>query len=77
MGTAVIRLADADRLPFDFTSLADTVAGYVKELQDLLKTMQEEARERARQLDEGVLRGDRRSAAPAGRRQRACRCPRR
>ena len=24
VGTAVIRLADADRLPFDFTSLADT-----------------------------------------------------
>ena len=55
VGTAVIRLADADRLPFDFTSLADTVAVYVKELQDLLKTMQEEARERARQLDEGLF----------------------
>ena len=26
VGTAVIRLADADRLPFDFTGLADTVA---------------------------------------------------
>ena len=55
VGTAVIRLADADRLPFDFTSLADTVAVYVKELQDLHKTMQEEARERARQLDEGLF----------------------
>ena len=55
VGTAVIRLADADRLPFDFTSLADTVAVYVKELQDLLKTMQEEARERARQLDDGLF----------------------
>jgi N-acetylated-alpha-linked acidic dipeptidase len=55
VGTAVIRLADADRLPFDFTSLADTVAVYVKELQDLLKTMQDEARERARQLDEGLF----------------------
>ena len=55
VGTAVIRLADADRLPFDFTSLADTVAVYVKELQDLHKTMQEDARERARQLDEGLF----------------------
>ncbi len=27
VGTAVIRLADADRLPFDFTGLADTVTG--------------------------------------------------
>ena len=55
VGTAVIRLADADRLPFDFTSLADTVAVYVKELQDLHKSMQEDARERARQLDEGLF----------------------
>ena len=55
VGTAVIRLADADRLPFDFTSLADTVAVYVKELQELHKTMQEDARERARQLDEGLF----------------------
>ena len=30
-GTAVIRLADADLLPFDFTRLADTVKGYVDE----------------------------------------------
>jgi N-acetylated-alpha-linked acidic dipeptidase len=55
VGTAVIRLADAERLPFDFTSLADTVTGYVKELQELLRKTQEEARERARQLDEGVF----------------------
>ena len=56
VGTAVIRLADADRLPFDFTGLSDTVAGYVKELLDLVKTMQDDSRERARQLDEGDLR---------------------
>ena len=56
VGTAVIRLADADRLPFDFTGLSDTVAGYVKELQELVKTMQDDSRERARQLDEGDLR---------------------
>ncbi|MBK5299428.1 MAG: M28 family peptidase, partial [Vicinamibacteria bacterium] len=54
VGTAVIRLADADRLPFDFTSLADTLSTYLKELQELVKTMQEESRERARQLDEGA-----------------------
>ena len=56
VGTAVIRLADAERLPFDFTTLADTVTGYVKELQDLVRTMQDDARERARQLDEGTLK---------------------
>ncbi len=55
VGTAVIRLADADRLPFEFTGLADTVDGYLKELQDLLRTAQEEARERNRQLDDGVF----------------------
>ncbi len=53
VGTAIIRLADAERLPFDFTTLADTVTGYVKELQDLVRTMQEDSRERAQQLDEG------------------------
>ena len=55
VGTAVIRLADADRLPFDFTSLADTVTGYVRELQTLVGTLQEESRERARQLEEGLF----------------------
>ncbi len=54
VGTAVIRLADAERLPFDFTSLADTVTTYVKDLQDLLRRTQEEARDRAKNLDEGV-----------------------
>ena len=42
------------RLPFDFTSLADTLSTYLKELQELVKTMQEDSRERARQLDEGA-----------------------
>ena len=37
IGTAVIALADADLLPFDPTSLAKTVAVYVKEVQDLAK----------------------------------------
>ena len=54
VGTAVIRLADAERLPFDFTSLADTVTTYVKDLQDLLRRTQEEARDRAKNLDEGI-----------------------
>ena len=54
-GTTMIRLADADLLPFEFTDLADTVQTYVKELQTLLKTQQDDARERNRQLDEGVF----------------------
>ena len=55
VGTAVIRLADADLLPFDFTSLADTVQVYFKDLQQLLKTTQDNVRERNRQIDDGVF----------------------
>ena len=55
VGTAVIRLADADLLPFDFTSLADTVQVYFKDLQELLKTTQDSVRERNRQIDDGVF----------------------
>ncbi|HEV2352274.1 MAG TPA: M28 family metallopeptidase [Terriglobia bacterium] len=55
IGTAVMRLADADVLPFDFTDLADTLKKYVGELQTLLKDKQEEARERNREIEEGVF----------------------
>jgi N-acetylated-alpha-linked acidic dipeptidase len=55
IGTAVIRLADADVLPFDFSGLGDTVQKYVKELHDLLSRKQDEVRERNRQIQEGTL----------------------
>ena len=55
IGTAVIRAADADLLPFEFTNLADTVQTYVREMQELLRAKQDEIRERNRQLDEGVF----------------------
>ena len=55
VGTAVIRLADAELLPFEFTNLADTVQLYVKEVQELLKTTQEKTRERNRQIEDGVF----------------------
>jgi N-acetylated-alpha-linked acidic dipeptidase len=54
-GTAVMRLADADVLPYDFTDLADTLKKYVGELQTLLKDKQQEARERNREIEEGVF----------------------
>lgn len=54
-GTAVIRLADADLLPFNFTNLADTVQTYVKELQALLEQRQDEIKERNREVEEGVF----------------------
>jgi N-acetylated-alpha-linked acidic dipeptidase len=55
VGTAVIRLADADVLPFEFTGLADTVQTYVRELQNLVKQRQEDVKERNRQINDGVF----------------------
>ncbi|MBZ5719048.1 MAG: M28 family peptidase [Acidobacteriia bacterium] len=54
-GTSVMRLADADLLPFDYTEAADTIAKYVKDLEKLLKDKQDEITERNLQLDEGVF----------------------
>ena len=54
-GTTMIRLADADLLPFEFTNLADTVQTYIKELQALVKTQQDDVRERNTQIEEGVF----------------------
>jgi N-acetylated-alpha-linked acidic dipeptidase len=54
-GTAVMRLADAELLPFRFTNLADTVDRYLEELQKLLKEKRDDARERNQELEEGVF----------------------
>src|SRR5581483_3708774 len=56
VGTTVMRLADAEVLPFEFTNLADTVQKYTKELEKLLKDKQDEIRERDQELDEGVFK---------------------
>ena len=55
IGSLVIRLADADVLPFQFTSLANTVQTYVSDLQQLLKNKQNEVTELNRQIEEGVF----------------------
>jgi len=55
-GTAVLRMADAEVLPYDFVDLADTVQTYTKELEKLLADKQEEIREQNLELDEGVFR---------------------
>ena len=55
-GTLVLRLADAEVLPLEFTALADAVAKYQKNLEKELKKKQDEVRERNKQLDEGVFR---------------------
>src|SRR3954469_25989430 len=56
VGTSVMRLADAEVLPFDFVNFADTIQKYTSDLQKLLKDKQEEARERDQELDEGMFK---------------------
>ena len=53
--TAVMRMADADLLPYEFTDFADTVHRYLNELQKLLKDKQDQVSERNKELDEGVF----------------------
>ncbi len=54
-GTAVMRMADADLLPFDPSASADTINRYVKELKTELKEKQDKVRERNREIEEGVF----------------------
>jgi N-acetylated-alpha-linked acidic dipeptidase len=54
IGLAVMRLADADLLPYDFTDFADTVGTYVDELEKLWKKKSDEIKERNKELEEGV-----------------------
>ncbi|GAC1648197.1 MAG: transferrin receptor-like dimerization domain-containing protein [Gemmatimonadaceae bacterium] len=54
VGIAVMRLADADVLPFSFTSLGETARGYAKELQELRDHRAEEITERNRAISDGA-----------------------
>ena len=54
-GTTVMRMADADLLPFDPSGSADTISRYVKELKSELKEKQDKVRERNREIEEGVF----------------------
>jgi N-acetylated-alpha-linked acidic dipeptidase len=55
-GTAVLRLANADLLPFAFTNLAETVQGYVKDLQSLRDRRAEQIADRNKSIDEGLFK---------------------
>jgi N-acetylated-alpha-linked acidic dipeptidase len=55
-GTAIMRLADADLLPFEFGDFADTVQIYLKELKALSQKMQDDISERNREIEEGVFK---------------------
>src|SRR5213593_4243223 len=55
VGTAVMRLADADIVPYQFTGFAETVSKYAKEVEKLATETRDKIDERNRQLDEGVF----------------------
>ena len=54
-GSAILRMADADVLPFNFTEFADTTQRYIQELQKLATTERDNIIERNREIQEGVF----------------------
>jgi N-acetylated-alpha-linked acidic dipeptidase len=52
----MMRLADADLLPFEFGNFADTVQTYLKQLKSLSQKSQDDIRERNHQIEEGVFK---------------------
>jgi N-acetylated-alpha-linked acidic dipeptidase len=55
VGTAVMRLANAELLPFEFGNLAETVRGYVDQVVRLRDDMASRIAEQNRQIEEGVF----------------------
>jgi len=53
-GVAVMRFADAELLPYDYVNLAETVQGYVRQLDTLASDARSAARERNKEIAEGV-----------------------
>jgi len=53
-GLLLLRLANADLLPFEFETLSETIRDYVKEVRELADRKREENEEQSRKLDEGV-----------------------
>jgi N-acetylated-alpha-linked acidic dipeptidase len=50
----VLRFADADVLPYDFSDFSDTIRKYSDELKTLLKNRQEQVRDRNQDIDDGM-----------------------
>ena len=55
IGTAVMRLAGADLLPFEFTDLADTIHVYQKELKKMADDARAKLTEQNKEIEEGVF----------------------
>jgi N-acetylated-alpha-linked acidic dipeptidase len=54
-GSAILRIADADLLPFDYAPQSEAIAKYETDLEKLLKDKQDEFTERNLELQEGVF----------------------
>lgn len=54
-GTIMMRLADSNVLPFQFTNLADTIHRYLGELKELAADQRDTIKERNTEIDEGVF----------------------
>jgi N-acetylated-alpha-linked acidic dipeptidase len=55
VGLAVLRLADAEIIPFDYTDFTDTIRRYVDEIEHLAQTQRADILERNREIDDGVF----------------------
>lgn len=55
-GRATLRLANADILPFDFVSFADSVAMYIDELEELANKMREDTAETNTLIEDGTYK---------------------
>lgn len=55
IGLAVLRLADAEIIPFDFSDFTDTIRRYVDEIERLDQTQRAQIIERNREIDDGVF----------------------
>jgi N-acetylated-alpha-linked acidic dipeptidase len=56
IGTAMMRLADADLIPTDYSPQVEAIQKYESELEKLLKDKQDEFTERNLELQEGVFK---------------------
>ncbi|MGD0299917.1 MAG: transferrin receptor-like dimerization domain-containing protein [Bryobacteraceae bacterium] len=54
-GTAVLRLANAELLPFDFSNLTETIRRYIDEVEHLARDKRDQIIERNKEIDEGVF----------------------
>ncbi|MBV9400989.1 MAG: M28 family peptidase [Bryobacterales bacterium] len=54
-GIAVLRLADAELLPFDFANFTDTIRRYIDEVERLARDQRDQIVEHNREVDEGAF----------------------